>query len=170
MDDDRTLTRRMLAGNEEAFEELFDRFFPALFRFALARLGGDSDAAEEVVQSTLIQAVAKLGTYRGEAALLTWLSTICRREIGAFCARRGRSPVEPIEDAPAIRAALESLAEGADDPEAALSRKEVGRLVRVTLDHLSPRHRSALEWKYLEGLTVIEIAARLELSPKAAES
>ena len=76
----------MLGGNEEAFEELFERFFPALYRFALARLAGDPDAAEEVVQSTLIKAVAKLATYRGEAALLTWLCTICRHEIGAFCA------------------------------------------------------------------------------------
>jgi DNA-directed RNA polymerase specialized sigma24 family protein len=52
VDDDRTLTRRMLSGDEGAFEELFDRFFPGLYRFALARRDGDADAAEEVVQTT----------------------------------------------------------------------------------------------------------------------
>jgi DNA-directed RNA polymerase specialized sigma24 family protein len=43
----------------------------------------------------------------------------------------------------------------------------------VALDHLSPHYGEegqALEWKYLDGLSVKEIAARLRLAPKAAES
>jgi RNA polymerase sigma-70 factor (ECF subfamily) len=161
----------MLAGDEKAFDEFFARTFPGLFAFAASRLSHDSDAAEEVVQETLIRALSKLGTWRGEASLFTWLCTFCRREISAFCERRGRVSVTPLEDDPELLSVLESLGgEKPLDPERELLKKEVARLVRVTLDHLPPHYGSALEWKYLEGLSVDEIAVRLQLGPKAAES
>src|SRR5213592_4417491 len=74
---DRFLVARMIRGDEAAFSEFFDANFGALFRFAMPRVGADARTAEEVVQSTLCRAVRKLTTYRGEAALLTWLCTIC---------------------------------------------------------------------------------------------
>ena len=170
---DRDLARRMLAGHEEAFNEFFDDHFPRLYRFALPRLGGDADAAEEVVQTTLINAIAGLRTYRGEAALFTWLCSICRREILGHHERRGRrgEPVELVEEAPEVRAALRSLADGlAAGPESALERSEVVRLVQATLDCLPRAYAAALEGKYIQGLSVKEIAALQNLGLKAAES
>lgn len=162
----------MLAGEERAFNEFFDRHFRGLYRFALSRLNHDEDAAEEVAQATVCKAITKLGTYRGEAALFTWLCTFCRHEISAYYRRTGvvAKQVDLIEDVPEVRAALESLGTELDDPGAALNQKELGRLVQVTLDQLPGRYGNALEWKYLEELSVKEIAARLDLSPKAAES
>lgn len=163
----------MLAGDEEAFNEFFDGYFPVLYRFAMARMSQDADGAEDVVQTTLCKAISKLGTFRGEASLLTWLCTFCRHEISAFFERtRGdRRSAELSEEVPEVAAALESLSslEGGG-PEDALRRKEIMRLVHVTLDRLPIRYADALEWKYIEGLPVREIAERLDLSPKAAES
>lgn len=173
VDRDRILTRRLLAGEEAAFEEFFQDYFPRIFRFALARLGHDEAEAEEVAQATLCQVVRKLDTYRGEAALFTWLCTFCRHEISAHLRRKQREPqrVRLIEDNPEVRAALESLlADEFVPPEEALRRKELARLVQVALDHLPPRYGDALEWKYIHGLTVKEIASILEVGPKAAES
>ena len=64
---DRDLVERMLSGQEEAFAEFFDGHFPRLYRFAMARLNQDADAAEEVVQTVMCRAIAKLRSYRGEA-------------------------------------------------------------------------------------------------------
>jgi RNA polymerase sigma-70 factor (ECF subfamily) len=163
---DRFLVARLLRGDEEAFTEFFDRNFAPLYRFALPRVA-DEDAAEEVVQTTLCRAVRKLAGYRGEAALLTWLTTICRREIATYFEQRKKVPpmIDLSDDLPEIRAALESL--GA---ESALQRREVARLVQVVLDRLPNRYGDALEWKYIDGFSVAEIAERLSLGPKAAES
>jgi RNA polymerase sigma-70 factor, ECF subfamily len=165
---DRFLVARLLRGDEQAFTDFFDASFAPLFRFALPRLDGDEDAAEELVQTTLVRAVRKLSTYRGEAALLTWLTTICRREIATYYEQRKKVPpmLGLAEDLPEIRAALESL--GGD--ENLLQRRETARLVQVVLDQLPFRYGDALEWKYLDGLSVAEIAGRLGLTPKAAES
>jgi RNA polymerase sigma-70 factor (ECF subfamily) len=167
---DRFLVARMLRGDEEAFSAFFDNNFTPLFRFALPRVGGDADAAEEVVQAALCRAMRKLGTYRGEASLLTWLCSICRNEISTYFEKRKRIPpmLDVTEDLPEVRAALESISmRGAEEAE---QRKELGRLVQVVLDRLPAHYGDALEWKYLDGLSVNEIAERLRVAPKAAES
>lgn len=161
---DRFLVARMLRGDEAAFTEFFDASFGPMIRFALPRVGGDADAAEEVVQRTLCRAVRKLAGYRGEAALMTWLFTICRHEIHDWFEQRRRIPpmVDLTEDMPEIRAALDSLD--------ALQKKETARRVQLILDRLPNRYGDALEWKYLEGLSVAEIGERLGIATKAAES
>lgn len=166
------LARRVLAGEEAAFDEFFGRYFQRLFRFALPRLDGNEDAAEEVVQRVLIRAIAKLDSYKGEAALLTWLCTLCRREAARWHEQQGRlREISLFDDRPDIRAALDTLSlVEADDPESALRRQELSALVQLTLDHLPGRYGDILEWKYIQGLSVGEIAERLDVGYKAAES
>jgi RNA polymerase sigma-70 factor, ECF subfamily len=167
---DRRLVRRLLAGDEPAFAEFFDDYFPRLFRFAVRRLG-DEDAAEEVVQATLVQALRKLDTWRGEAALFTWLCTICRREAAASAERTSRRLQVPLEDAdPDVRAALDSLSSTLEAPDSALVRADIGRIVQLVLDGLPPRYSRVLEWKYLEELSMQQIAERMQTTPKAVES
>jgi RNA polymerase sigma-70 factor (ECF subfamily) len=167
--DDRLLVKRARAGDERAFDELFATYFPKLFRFALRRLG-DEDAAEDVVQATLIKAVRALSRWRGEAALFSWLCTICRHEIAAWWTRTGRQPrTTPIDDGPEVRAALEALS-AADPPDRAFERAEVAEAVQVVLDHLPQRYGDLLEWKYVHGFSIAEIAARLDATEKAVES
>jgi RNA polymerase sigma-70 factor (ECF subfamily) len=168
--DESALLRRLRQGDEGAFQEFFDAHFPRLYRFALTRVG-DEDAAEEIVQVTLIQAIRGLATFRGEAALFTWLVTICRREIASSFERmRRRSTVSLEEDLPEVRATLEALANLEAGPDEATHRQEVARLVRVALDFLPARYGDVLEWKYIDEHSVSDIAGRLGLSPKAAES
>jgi RNA polymerase sigma-70 factor, ECF subfamily len=169
---DVALARRVLAGDAAAFDEFFDRYFPRLFRFALPRLESNEDTTEEIVQRVLIRALARLHTYRGEAALLTWLCTLCRREILAWRDREGRlREVSFFDDRPEVRAALDTLAAvDTNDPETTFRKRELSDLVRLTLDHLPGRYGDVLEWRYMQGLSVDEIADRLGVGYKAAES
>jgi RNA polymerase sigma-70 factor (ECF subfamily) len=160
--EEKALVERMLAGEEAAMEEFADEYFPGLYRFALARLGGDTETTREVVQTTVCKALAKLETFRGEAPLLGWLCACCRNEIRMGFRKKQRLPrvVELEEDVVSDR----------DPPEGALARKEEVRHVHAVLDLLPPRYARALEWKYIERLSVKEIAERLRLGAKAAES
>jgi RNA polymerase sigma-70 factor, ECF subfamily len=168
---DRFLAARIVRGDEAAFAEFFDAHFAPLFRFAMPRVGNDAQIAEEVVQAALCRGVRKLGSYRGEAALLTWLCTFCRHEISAYFQKQRLMPpmVELVDDLPEVRAALESLG-AAERPEAALERHERSRIVQLVLDRLPGNYGNALEWKYIDGLSVAEIAERLGVGMKAAES
>jgi RNA polymerase sigma-70 factor (ECF subfamily) len=166
---DRDLVRRMRDGDERAFTAFFDAYYPRLYRFAVARVG-DAAAAEDIAQATIVLGIRKAGTWRGEAALFTWLCTLCRHEITAHCRRHDRLEVTVADDAPEVRAQLEALAARMDGPYQQLERQDVARLVQLTLDYLPGRYGDVLEWKYLHGLTMHEIAARLDTTTKAVES
>ena len=167
---DQRLVRGLVAGDERAFDEFFDTYFQKVYRFALRRVG-DESLAEDAAQATLTAAVRGVATWRGEAALFTWLCTICRHEVHDHWLRLGRHPeLMPIDDAPEVRAALEALSAGGDSPERALERAEIAGAVQLVLDHLPGRYGDVLEWKYIQGLSVAEIATRLGTSMKAAES
>ena len=169
---DKALVRRLLSGDEAAFRQFFDGHFPRLYRFALKRADGDHDAAEEIVQKTLITAMRKLQTFRAEATLFTWLCAICRREASAWRIARGRHSARVLSgDAPDVRAQLSALATAAaEQPDEAFDRCEKARLVQVALDLLPGSYSEVLEWKYIYGLSVAEISERMCTGPKAVES
>jgi RNA polymerase sigma-70 factor (ECF subfamily) len=171
--DEAELVRRMLAGDERAFDAFFTGHFPRLYRFVLPRLNGDPEAAREVVQAALTKAMRALADYRGESALFTWLCQICRREIvdRVRADKRRTDRVVLIDDRPELRAAIESIEAPEEyDLLKSYGRAELGGVVRSVLDRLPPRYGDALEWKYVEGHSVEEIGMRLGIGHTAAQS
>ncbi len=171
--DDKRLVKQLLAGNQRAFDRFFDDNFARLYRFAIVRLTDDPDAAREVVQIVLTRALTKLHTYRAESALFTWLCAICRNEISDWLSRQGRyrDKIVLVEDYPEVRAAVDSfLAPAESSPERQYQRIEMLRLIQVALDRLPAKYGNVLEWKYVEGYSVKEIAARLDIGTEATQS
>ena len=171
--DERELVRRMLAGEEAAFGAFFNGHFGRVFRFALPRLNGDAEATKEVVQATLVKAIRQLPQFRGEAALFTWVCQICRNEIVDWLRahQRHAERVLLVEDSAELRAVFEGIEAPAEaEPARQYSAAEVRRLVQGVLDRLPPGYGDALEWKYIDGLSVDEIGARLGITRIAAQS
>jgi RNA polymerase sigma-70 factor (ECF subfamily) len=170
---DLVAARRILSGDQAELRSLFDRFFPRLYRFALARLDGDHDAARDVVQQALCRGIEHLDSYRGEAALYTWFYQVCRNTLLDHVRRTRRELrlIVPLEDLPDVRAVLETLSGPiTDQPETGVWRADMGRLVQATVDALPERYGEVLEWKYVDGQSVKSIAVRLGVSDKATES
>jgi RNA polymerase sigma-70 factor (ECF subfamily) len=169
---DQELVDRLLRADAQAFDEFFTEYYPKLYRFVKRRAPNDAAAAEDIAQGTLCRALESLRGYRGEAALFTWLCTLCRREMSQRWRDRDVAAGAMLaEDDPEVRAALESLVanEGAD-PLVATDRAQLRDAIRVALDYLPAPYGDVLEWKYLRDMSIGEIARRLGRSPKAAES
>jgi len=170
---DRDLVDRLLRGERRAFEQFFNEYYPKLYRFVRRRLPQDASTAEDIAQGTLCRALETLRSYRGEAALMTWLCTLCRREMSARWDENRAWGAAPrlAEDDPEIRAALEALlASEPADPVRAAGRAQVRESILAALDYLPAPYGDILEWKYLRDLSMGEIAQRLGRSPKAVES
>lgn len=171
--EDKKLVKQILKGDEAAFRQFFDEYFARLYRFALIRLGDDPDATKEVVHLTMSKALRKMQSYRAESQLFTWLCAICRNETSDWLRRQGRyrDHIVLTEDFPEIQAAVDSFrSPAAESPDRQLQRAETVRFIQVALDRLPRNYGNALEWKYIEGYSVQEIAARLDVGQEAAQS
>lgn len=171
--DDRKLVKRLCRGDSAAFDRFFEENYARLYRFALSRLNGNRDAAEDIAQTTLTRAARNLSSYKAEAALFTWLCAICRNEMSDWLTKNQRHAEHVVltEDFPAVQAIVDSLtAPLADTPDAHYRRSESIRLISVAMDSLPAKYGNVLEWKYIEGHSVIEIADRLGIGREAAQS
>jgi RNA polymerase sigma-70 factor (ECF subfamily) len=171
--EDKRLVKQLLAGNERAFDQFFDENFARLYRFALTRLSDDPDAAREVAQITLTKSLRKLTSYRAESALFTWLCAICRNVTSDWLAKQGRyrEHIVLTEDVPEVQAAVDSYLPAEQmSPERHYRRVEMLRLIQVALDRLPARYGDVLEWKYIEGHSIREISARLDIGAEATQS
>ncbi len=171
--DDRKLVKKLLSGDEHAFEGFFEDNFARLYRFALVRLSDDPDAARDIAQIVLTRAMQKLHTYRAESALFTWLCAICRNEVSDWLSRQGRyrQHIVLTEDYPELQAAVDSFQTPFEEsPEAQYLRLEKLRLIQVALDKLPAKYGNVLEWKYVQGHSVREISTRLNMGQEATQS
>lgn len=172
-DPDRELVRRLRAGDEVAFTEIFDDYFPRLYRYVLARVDGNLDDARDIVQQTFCRAFEHIDSYRGEASLFGWMCRIARNQLIDRSRHRARWSAIPAitHGDDTFEVLVETLcAPPSDEPDEALARFRLVELIQSALDCLPTRYGDALEWKYVEGLPVTAIADRLGIGTKAAES
>jgi RNA polymerase sigma-70 factor (ECF subfamily) len=169
---DRRLAKRILAGDERAFESFVDEYFPRLYRYARHRLQIEADV-DDVVQKVLSQAARRLETYRGEATLLTWLVQICRHEISKALHKSTRDAdmMTPFLNDDLLRSVVESIETSRHlEPEEESRRTELISLIQFALDQLPEHYAAALELKYIEGFNSREIADRLKTTDEATQS
>ena len=146
------------AGEPAAVRTLLDEIAPVVYGFIYARVGGDRSVAEDLLQETVLEAVRSAAGFRGEAAVSTWMCAIARRRIARFFEGERRA-----ETARAGLHLVESDDRAVPDIE---QRDEVVR----ALGRLSPLHRQVLVLKYLDELSVEEIAGELNRSRVQVQS
>ncbi len=169
--DDMELRDRILLGDREAGEDLFERHLNTLYEFVHYRAAGDRGVIEAVVQETLLTAYENLAAYEGRSSLHTWICGIAKNKLRSH--RRKKRPI-PLDDLldqadPEIDLVLMAI-ENEEIPDRVIERRETRELVGAAMSSLPPEYRQALVDKYIENLTVAEMAARTGKGAKAAES
>ena len=77
---DRELVAGILTGSRKHFDELYESYFPRVYRFALKRLS-DTAEAEDVTQEVFETIFRALPSYRGDSSLLVWIFGITRNKV-----------------------------------------------------------------------------------------
>ena len=162
---DADLVRAIQAGDATALEALYQQHLPSVWRYAFAQLSGNSASAEDVVSETFLAAVRQIGSLAPEGGSVGgWLIGIARHKVQDLRRRAGRMRTTLEEN---LAAALPSHE---DDPRAALEAAETRQCVGAIMDGMADEERTVLEWKYLDDLSVRQIAQRLGRSEKAVEA
>jgi RNA polymerase sigma-70 factor (ECF subfamily) len=153
----------VLAGNENAWRTWYDESFDELYRYVRWRCGGRKDWADEIVQDTWLTAVRRMRRFDPrQGPFLAWLrgiaANLLRNEL-----RRRRRATKFLQSA---EGQIGETCEAGSDWEDRRRQEEVA----AALDALSEREEAVLRAKYLDGLSVAEIAAARGETPKAVES
>ncbi|MFV0543603.1 MAG: RNA polymerase sigma factor [Marinicella pacifica] len=170
---DKQLVKKLLKGQTQAFNTFFDSYHSKLFRFILGRVDDDHDLAMDLAQDTLCKALDNLQDYRAEAALFTWMCQIARSFIYAHFNKqnRRRRHVIPMTEHPSIREVLLNVADGEQtQPELQLHNQELQQLIEEVLDHLPNNYGDLLTWKYVDDLSVEEMAQKANTTMIAIQS
>jgi RNA polymerase sigma-70 factor (ECF subfamily) len=147
-------------GEPEAVRGLIDAVGPTVYGFVFARVGGNEAAAEDLLQETLVEALRSAHTFRGDASLCTWACSIARRRLARHYEKERRQAV-----AESGLALLGVLGDGGGRDE--LERRD--EIVRA-MGRLPAVHRQVLVLKYLDDLSVSEIASELGRTPVQVQS
>lgn len=160
---ERALLLRAAAGDPDSARELLDLTTPAVYGFVFARVGGRQDVAEDIVQTTFLEAMRSAGGYRGDSALVTWLCVIARRQVAQyFESERRRLRLQG-------RLRLVASDEEAQDEAAQDVHADRDAMI-AALGRLIPLHRQVLVLKYLDDLSVDEIAREMNRSKVQIQS
>lgn len=163
---DADLIRGIQTGDVTLLPVLYERCLPPVWRYAYRRLNGNVHAAEDVVSETFLSAIESIDRLDLEKGTLGgWLLGIVRHKIARLHRQGGGS-----RDLEVIARAASAGGEGVDDPAAVLEAAEENANVLSVLDRLDEGERIVLEWKYLDGCSVQEIAGRLGRTDKAIEN
>ena len=160
---DAELVARAAAGDAFAVRLIMERNNGRLYRVARGVVRDDSEA-EDILQEAYMRAFSKLGTFRGEASLATWLTRIVLNE--ALGRLRRRRPTDGLEmlDGNARPAAEVVWLPGAAsdvDPERAAARRQVASLIERAIDALPEAFRIVFVMRAVEEMSVEETSAAL---------
>ena len=159
-------------GDPEAFGELFARHRDRLWAVALRTMGNPEDAADGL-QEGMIAAFRRAGSFRGDAAVTTWLHRVvvnaCLDRLRAMKVRRAEALPDDLEER-AGRGALVTSTDAQLDPAELTVADERRRLVIDALGTLSPDQRTALVLVDMEGYPVAEAAAMLGVADGTVKS
>jgi RNA polymerase sigma-70 factor (ECF subfamily) len=164
---DAALVARARRRDEAAIRVLIRRHNRRLFRAARGVLGDDAEA-EDVVQAAWVRAFLALETYRGEAALATWLTRIALNEaLGRVRKRRPGVALDRLEEGGAIMFPLSPVPPG---PESEAGRARVRAVLERAVDSLPAPFRAVFVLRAIEELGTEETAALLGLKPETVKT
>lgn len=172
--DEQSLIGRLKAKDEAALDLLMTEYGGKVYGFSL-RLTSNHHDAEEVCQDVFLAIFEKIGAFRGEAKLSSWIYRITANAALMKLRKRPKVKTLPLEEELGPAMTVEGmLAEPVVDwsriPDDELERKELTRRIEAAITQLPPDYRSVFVLRDIEGLTAEEACSVLDLSVAALKS
>ena len=169
------LLTRLQSGDESAMNELVDTYGPKIYQLAFRYLRNKEDA-EEVTQDVLLKVYRKVGAFRGDAALSSWIYRITFNAAMSRLrtARYQRSQDEDRQaaavDGEHVDAARIDVADWSDMADERVMRSELRRRVMRAILALPAIYRAPVVLRDLHGMSTEEASAMLRVKDQTLKS
>ena len=164
---ERLIAQGLRDGQPDAWRAFYDAFAERVWRSVARLLGASSADVADVVQETFLAAAASARGYDpAKGSLWFWLWGIARRHLALHF--RKREQLARLQLARARLVAINGQLQSS--PHEALEAGELADLVRATLAELPVEYEEVLTAKYLDGVSVEQLAGRDSCSETAVRS
>jgi RNA polymerase sigma-70 factor (ECF subfamily) len=174
---DRQLIARLQAGDDTAVQDLADRYGARIYQLAMRHMKNREDA-EEVTQDVLLKVYRKVGAFRGDAALSSWIYRITfntamsrlRHSRLARAADQERERVLASEAGGESRRTTPQPADWSHLPDEELLRLQLRDAVAAAIADLPEIYRAPVVLRDIQGLTTEEASSRLRVKDQTLKS
>ena len=172
--EDRRLVARLQARDEAAVHELAERYGPRIYQLALRQMKNPEDA-EEVTQDVLLKVYRKIGAFRGDSALSSWIyritfNTAMSRLRTSKLERAAQHRERTRDDQDGGRQTTVQPADWSHMPDEELLRAQLRRAVMAAIQDLPEIYRAPVVLRDIEGLTTEEASTRLHVKDQTLKS
>ncbi|MCL5675523.1 MAG: RNA polymerase sigma factor [Patescibacteria group bacterium] len=161
---DQKLVAEILKGNEKALREFYQTHSPRLFSYILRKVAKEEDS-QELLQDTLFAGLEAMRDYEGKSSLFTFLCAIANHKVVDFY-RKKKLRQMLFSQMPNLGNLISELL----SPEERYNKTELKEKIKLCWASLPQRYQTILRLKYVEGLTVVQIAGDLKETVKSIES
>jgi RNA polymerase sigma-70 factor, ECF subfamily len=159
------------AGDQAEFARLVETYYIPIYRLALKMLAHEQDA-EDVLQNTFLKALQHIAEFEGRSSLSTWLYRIAANE--ALMLLRRKRPEISLDDEPAEAESDLPLPEQLSDwcclPETEFASSEAKKQLDAAIQKLPEKLRLVFLLRDIEGLSIKETGAALNLTETAVKT
>jgi RNA polymerase sigma-70 factor (ECF subfamily) len=160
---DAELVRHAQGGSKDAAGELYDRHNEPIFRYVWSRVY-DRQTAEDLTGEIFARVVANLSGYRSQGVpFRAWLYRIAHNLVVDHHRKQGGRELISLEHA-------EGLHEEGNNPDSVVEHRLATEQVRHALESLDPPQREVVKLRFLDGLSLNEVALTLDKSVPAVKS
>jgi len=168
------LVERLKAGDQQAFEAIFNLYSPKLYGVAQRILGEGADT-EEVIQDVFWTVYRKAKMFRGHSQFSTWLYRLTvNAALGKIRRSKKSKEVEYEEFLPKFQNdghhSVRPVVDWSDTLDEQYAKQEIQQMLANALDQLKPVDKSVVVLSDLEGMSDKEIAATLSLTVSAVKT
>lgn len=165
IDNDRELVTKLLSRDEAALNHFYHTYAPQLLGFIRTKIGSEADV-EEIAQDTLFALLEGLRDFTFQSSLKTYLFSIAHHKIVDFYRKRKLKKIVFSQ----IASGLELIRAEGVEPEELFTKHMIEEKIATVLSRLTSKQAKVLLLKYVEGRGVVEIAQKMSLTFKSAES
>jgi len=168
--DHEQLARGLAAGSTAAWHQLYDAFAEAVWRCVARRVGPHAAEVADIVQETFLAAARSARTFDpARGSLWGWLSGIARRQAALHFRRKQTRPEAAGDDMSTLGGARSGAA-ALHEPLELMANAETASAVRHVLRGLPVDYETLLVGKYMDGLSLDDLAAAEDATLDAVSS
>lgn len=158
---EKELVKACQRGDDQAFEELIRIFYPYVLKFLL-KTSGNEDIAQDMCQETFLKMIRNIEKFdvNGSAGFGTWLVTIAKNNYIDYV-RKNNVHFENVEEV--------QIKDTSNFEREVMVKMEYDEALQM-IEHLPPEQGLAIKLKYIENMTLLEIAEQIGVPPKTIKS